>query len=369
MRVQYTGPAKDFSGYGECSRHDIASLIEAGVDVTTQIPVYTPKYSDYGRLGEMAVERENKPIGYKIKILHTTPNVYMNYLEDEKYHIGRAFWETDRLPLDFVKQLQLVDEIWTGSEFNKQAMINSGVNIPIHIIPEAIDDTLDVESIKPFLTESDDFKFYSIFEWTERKNPKGLLEAFWKAFEDTLDVCLILKVYVDNFNHKGDEIDIDIRKTKAKLGLKRYAPVYLYRQLMDRRHIYRLHQTGDCFVSLHRGEGWGIPQMEAMLMSKPIISTNIGGVHEYLKHKKNAMLIDYKTCPVKNTRNQQWYTPDQRWAEADQEQAIESMRYIYKNRKQAVNIGKEARKNIIEVSGLKAVGKKMLDRLNKIDRA
>ncbi len=52
--------------------------------------------------------------------------------------------------------------------------------------------------------------------------------------------------------------------------------------------------TFDCFVSAHRGEGWGVPQMEAMLMGKPIISTSCGGIHEHLKDKEDALLLPFK---------------------------------------------------------------------------
>ena len=90
----------------------------------------------------------------------------------------------------------------------------------------------------------------------------------------------MLKTYLDNFTYeKRNEIDRDVKKLKAKLGLKSYPPVYLFRDLMTRGQVYRFHKTGHCFVSLHRGEGWGIPQMEAMLLKRPVISTAAGGFY------------------------------------------------------------------------------------------
>src|SRR4051812_27781725 len=118
MKVKYCGPAKDYSGYGEANRHDIAALMAAGLDVTTQIPMYVLEISDYGKLGKLAVEAENRYEGYEIKIIHTTPNTYKQFMEPGKYHIGRVFWETDKLPDDFAKNCELMDEIWTGSQYN-----------------------------------------------------------------------------------------------------------------------------------------------------------------------------------------------------------------------------------------------------------
>ena len=105
MKVKYVGPARDYSGYGEAVRHDIGALVKAGAQVTTQIPVYCPELSDYGELGDLAVSLEKRELGYNIKILHVTPNVYGQFFEPNKYIIGRAFWETDKVPLDFALHL------------------------------------------------------------------------------------------------------------------------------------------------------------------------------------------------------------------------------------------------------------------------
>ena len=369
MKVKYTGPAKDYSGYGEAVRHDIGALVAAGVEVTTQIPIYVPELSDYGELGDLAVSLENRELGYLIKIIHTTPNVYGMFAEPQKYIVGRAFWETDKVPLDFSINLQQANEIWTGSEFNKQAMVNASVTKDIFIIPEAIDARLSPHDVEPYITDNNkDYKFYSIFEWTERKNPLAMLEAFWREFEGVEGVSLSLKTYQISFGpDKREGIDQQIRKLKAKLNLKSYAPVYMYRQLMDRYQVYRFHKTFDCFVSAHRGEGWGIPQMEALLMEKPVISTNLGGIHEYLTHEKDAMLIGYTMIPVDNKGyNGQWYTPDQKWAAIDIDELRKSMRWAFENQDDAKKMGKEGRKTVVAKFDLPVVGAVMRHRLQEI---
>lgn len=370
MNVKYCGSAKDYSGYGEANRHDIAALVTAGVDVTTQIPVYVPELSDYGKLGDIAIEREHRKIPYDIKILHVTPNVYRPYIEPLKYHIGRVFWETDKLPKDFADGVNLIDEVWTGSEFNADAIRNAGVLKPIHIIPEAIDTDIDVHSYPPYhIPYTQDYKFYSIFEWTERKNPKALLEAFWREFENTEGVSLTIKTYLDNFtNTRRREIEKDISLLKTKLGLKRYAPLYLYRRLMDRRQVYRFHKTFDCFVSAHRGEGWGIPQMEALLLENPVISTNCGGIHEHLKNGKDALLLPYDLVKLSgNNRNTQWYTAEQKWANVDIAELRKAMRFAFENSDEVKKMGINGGKTVRAKFSLEAVGAIMKQRLEEIE--
>lgn len=369
MKIKYCGPAKDYSGYGEANRHDIAALVSAGLDVTTQLPSFTLEIADFGTVGDVAVTRENKQIGYRIKILHTTPNIFQAYMEPQKYHIGRVFWETDKIPLEFAMGAQLMDEIWTGSEFNKQAIINCGVTKPIYIIPEAID--TDIGEINPYIIDyKQNYKFYSIFEWTERKNPGALLEAYWREFENTEGVSLTLKTYVDNFTpDKRSEIKQYIRMIKKGLNLKRFAPLFIYTNLMDRRQIYRFHKTFDCFVSTHRGEGWGIPQMEAMLVGNPIISTNCGGIHEYLKNSEHAYLLTHTLINLKeNNRNRQWYTMDQKWADVNVNEVRQALRFMFQNKEKANEMGKKAKELVEREFSLRAVGIKMRERLLQVQK-
>lgn len=368
MNIKYIGPAKDYSGYGEAVRHDIGSLVSAGIEVTCQIPHYTKESTDFGKLGEIVDNLEDRQIDYQVVVIHTTPDQFRRYREEGKYNIGRVFWETDKLPPDFAEACQLMDEIWTGSKFNAEAIRKAGVNKPIYIIPEAIDANLDISAIKPYMSKADKtFSFYSIFEWTERKNPDALLRAYWSEFTEKDNVSLVIKTYVDDFSvAKRREITAAVGAIKHAINMDYYAPVYLYRDLMLRQQVYRFHKSFHCFVSAHRGEGWGIPQMEAMLLGRPVISTDLGGIHEYLTDKIDAMLLPCDLVPVSNTRNTQWYLPDQNWGQITIENLRKAMRYAYENSDQATKIGAAGRETVLKEFSLEAVGKKMHERLMEL---
>jgi glycosyltransferase involved in cell wall biosynthesis len=107
--------------------------------------------------------------------------------------------------------------------------------------------------------------------------------------------------------------------------------------------------------------------MEAMLVSNPVISTNCGGIHEYLQNDEHAKLIPYKSIPLKgNNRNQQWYLPDQNWAEIDAPQLMKALREVYNNQQQARNMGARAKAFVSDKFSLEAVGKYMRKRLEEI---
>lgn len=368
MNIKYIGPARDYSGYGEAVRHDIAALMAAGIEVTSIVPSYTLEIADFGELSEKVRYTENREIPYETIIIHTTPNIYGQYFEPGKYHIGRVFWETDKIPEEFAQGIEkYTDEVWTGSEYNKQAIQRAGVTKPIHIIPQAIDIGVNPELVKPYKTGKEGtYKFYSIFEWTNRKNPLALLEAYWTEFQNNESVSLTIKTYLDNFTpEKRAEIDSHINALKARLNFKAFAPVGLYRKLLDRSQMYRFHQSFDCFVSAHRGEGWGIPQMEALIMQKPVISTGAGGIHEYIK--ECAFMIPYTMQPLTgNNRNQQWYALDQNWAEIDQTALRQALRAAYADQIKAKELGRTGRDFVVSTFSPERVGEIMRDRLDQI---
>lgn len=373
MNVCYFGPLLDHSGYGEANRHAAAALDAAGQHVIARSVRYTVDNADFGTLGDVVKRLLANEGDYRVKILHTTPDQYPRHMEPGKYHIGHFFWETTRVPEEFAEGLRQVDEIWTGSQANVEAIQAAGVETPVFVFPQAIETHRpSVEAYE--LPNFDGLLFYSIFEWTDRKNPQALLNAYWSEFSAHDNVGLLLKTYFRNFTFaEKRQIREQIANLKRRfieehgVDPREVAPVFLYPELMDRRQIQRLHATGDVFVSAHRGEGWGIPQVEAMLAGKPIISTNYGGVHEYLDDGDNALLLPYDLVPVRGmTHSSRWYNSDQSWAEVKQADLQHRMRYLRNQPETRKMIGEAAQKFVESQLNLKTVGNLMAERLNEI---
>ncbi len=370
MNVCYLGPLKDYSGYGEANRHAVAALDAAGVYVIPELVSYSVESSDFGSLGKRIEPLFNHGGKYRIKILHTTPNVFKKHVEPGKYHIAHFFWETDRIPDDFVTGLNLCDEIWTGSEANKAALISTGVDKPVYIFPQAIETQREWPSAYE-IPDFDGYLFYSIFEWTDRKNPAGLLDAFWREFQGDENVGLLIKTYFNGFSSASRRmIRHQIEVMKRRSGLDKFPPVFLYLDLMDRQQVMRLHQTGHAYVSAHRGEGWGVPQVEAALNGKPFISTGYGGAHEWFEHGKEALLIPFDMVPLNGMEHSsRWYTREQKWAEPDLTQLRAAMRYCYSHQGEAAAIGRRAQERVLERFNLERVGREMAERLKTIEGA
>lgn len=368
MKIAYEGPLLDYSGYGEANRHAVAALKAAGVDVVGKLLTYASERADYGTMGPIMHEvLENKDTDYKIKIMHTTPDEFYRLTEPGKYHIAHFFWETDRVPTMYAEAFKHVDEIWTGSLANKKALENAGVDKPIVIFPQATETEREWPP-KYELPDFDGYLFYSIFEWTDRKNPKALINAFYQEFQQGESVGLLIKTYFRNFsftNKKMIRNAVQVLKDQYDGELP---PVFLYLDLMDRQQIMRIHSTGDCFVSAHRGEGWGVPQVEATLAGNPIISTGYGGMHEYFTDGKDAVLLPYKMQQLRGMDHAQHiYTPDQKWAEVDHDKLRGAMRWAFNNQEDAAYMGRKGQRNSEKQFNFKVVGRAMAERLKDIE--
>ncbi len=369
MNVAYLGPLKDYSGYGEANRHAVCALDAAGVKVMAQLVAYSHDSPNFGEIGQQVGRLLQNEDDYSIKILHTTPDQYRRHMESDKYHIGHFFWETDCVPEDFAAGLELMDEIWTGSQAGRAAILAAGVKTPIHVFPQALDTARPVPAKKYQLPGFDGFLFYSIFEWTDRKNPLALLETYYKNFQAGDKVGLLLKTYFVDFTlPRKRMIRGEIESLKRRLGLSSYPPVFLFLDLLDRDQMMRLHITGDCFVSAHRGEGWGVPQVEAALAGNPMISTSYGGCHEYFTDQQNAWLLPYKMVPVRGMEHSaRWYTGAQNWAEVNREALGDAMVQAAGNPGRALRMGGRAKELVCQDFNFQAVGKLMAARLHEIE--
>lgn len=367
MNVAYQGPLKDYSGYGEANRHAVAALHAAGINVAGQLVRYTSEPSDFGPIGQLMDQLLLNDYQYKIKIMHTTPDEFKRLMEPGKYHIAHFFWETDKIPQIYADGLKLVDEIWTGSEDNAEAIRNGGVDKPIFIYPQAIE--TEREWPKPYLIpDFDGTLFYSIFEWTDRKNPEALLKAFWKEFEGRDDVGLLIKTYFRNFTLQNKKmIRNQIDMLKAQAGVKKFPPVFLYLDLLDRSQMMRIHKTGDVYISAHRGEGWGVPQVEAALAGNAVISTNYGGCHQYFSDKEMRRLPFSMQTLRGMSHAGNLYGTDQRWADVEIDAVREAMRWAVDKPKELARMGKAGQKVVLDKFNLEAVGKLMADRLKEIE--
>lgn len=371
MNVTYIGPVLDSSGYGNASRNNVAALHEVGVKVDVVPISFEKAKTDMGKLGKLMQSLTNPHADNDIRIIHCTPQNYPQVINKTEYNIGYAAWESDRLPDGWSKYINMLQEIWVPSEYNVEVFKNSGVNIPVKCMPHAFDVTKVTQPDLSLVSKrnDDEFIFYSIFQWLERKNPVDLLNAYLTEFGAEENVTLVLKTFMVNHNSPKEvaQIKQQIGTIKRNLHLKTFPRVLLITELLSSAEMAGLHAVGDCFVLAHRCEGFGIPIAEAMLSGKPTISTGYGGAVDFVSHGETGYLSKYMVTPVVGMP---WpiYNAKQNWAQPDITDFRKLMRHVYENRDEAKQVGQTGKEWIEQNLSWQSVGNMMKERLLEIEK-
>jgi glycosyltransferase involved in cell wall biosynthesis len=367
IAVSYCGTWSDPSGYGAANRNFITALWAAGVETKTELVTQTSERAEGSWVSALCNALKDRKIEYKIKFIHLTADLIPKYMEHGKYHIYHCFWETDKLPKPWIEPMNMVNEIWTASEKQAGMIKKSGVTVPIHWFPQPIDTSHLGQPYNSYrIPNFEGLIFLSIFQWIERKNPKALLQTYWKTFTEKTNVALVLKTY--RITYLPNEIEIikqEIQKWKTELNLPHYPKVFLVKNLMNISDIFKLHFTGDCFVTTTRGEGWQIPVAEAALMGKPVIAIDKTGIFDYLP-KDIYYSCNTSESQVTEVSYIPWYEKSQKWLDINQEDLGGHMLSVYNDRSLAINKGIKIQKYVRENFNYHTIGTQMKNRLEQI---
>ena len=362
--IKYISPAFDNSGYAQASRGNILALHSLGVPITLSPISFEQQRPDLGKEGELLKGLVNKDIEYNVVIIHTTPEFWSREKEAGKVNVGYTIWETSKLHPDWKNYInENVDKVLVGSRWNVDVFKNSGVEVPIGVVPHGIS-VDEFNGVKPYNiagVPDDAYVFYSIFQWTERKHPVALMKAYWYAFQNAEEnVALVLKVYRGNYSEGEKEaIRTTVKKLKAVTPMDYHPKVYLILDLLSQDEMLGLHARGDCYVSLDRGEGFGLCPFTAAACGNPIIITGYGGATEYAK-PRNSYLVDYNLTPVHGMPWSPWYRGDQLWAEPNVVRGSEHMRSVFTDRDKAAEKAVKLKKSIKEKFSWKKIGNKII---------
>ena len=363
--VLFSCAALGAAGYSQASRDYISAMGLYPNDITLSVKSvnFEPVNTDQSLYLSNISKFLDKKITPKINIIHMTPDCMPRFKVPGIKNIGYTVWETTKLPDHWVTICNSMDEIWVPSEWNVEIFKGSGVKVPV----VKIEHTIDPEQFKPgpiidLGLPKDKFIFYSIFQWSERKNPAATIRAFLSEFSKDDNVVLVLKTYKkDGSQLDRDSVRDEINAIKASMHISDSPQITLLHKMMSRQELLSLHRTGHCLVSPHRAEGWGCTIQEALAMGTPVIATGFGGNMEFMNHD-NSYVLDYQLTPVSGMA-MNIYSGRGMWAEPDVGQLMAYMRHVYENYSEAKL---KATENISmqERYSWSNIGKKMIDTLN-----
>src|SRR5581483_10887030 len=326
IALTYYGHVFDASGYGQAARSYIHALHSAGV----RLSVVDLMHHGHQVRDELVDSLVGRPITPDFHLFHGIPPQWARLAFRLRNAIGMTVWETDTMPTQWRNILGHVVDVWLPCTFNVDTF-QRDIQTPIFRLPHPVvgrrvnGHVVDANRLIGSTPES--FVFYSIFEWQERKGPIDLLRAYFTAFPDEGDTLLVLKVNPGAADVAARAVD-DMRR-----DLGSSARVHVRAAGWGEPEIEALHERGNCYVSLHRGEGWGYPLFDAVTRGRPVIATAFAGPLDYLRGD-SARLVPYTLAPVR--QRYAYYGPQMRWAEPDVAEAVRAMRDVYTDRDAAM---------------------------------
>lgn len=273
--------------------------------------------------------------------------------------IAYAPWELPRLPAHEAEFLENnFDEVWTSSSFSTEA-IGRSVKIPVITMPLPIDVTsVSGKKRRDFGLPENTFMFLFAFDMhsrIERKNPEGLITSFVQTFGSRSDVILVISI--------KNSADFPA-EYKALVSLtKQHANILLHTDYLSRSDMLALLKCADCFVSLHRSEGFGLLLAESMALSVPVIATDYGGSTDFINETTGYPVAYEKTVLQKNAGP---YATGEVWAEPNIVSAGMLMTYVLEHRGEALTKAAKASALMKAEYSKDVIGQRIKERLQII---
>ena len=252
-----------------------------------------------------------------------------------KYNIGYWAWELPEFPDAWVQAADYFDEIWTPSHFSAQAIAEK-MPVPVLVMPHAISfDRPQGDFRGKFGLPRDRYLFlflYDLNSYSERKNPAAVIEAFRRSGLAGSGAALVIKIH----NVAGNEADFE----KLRTDVAALPGTVLITQTLSRGEIYEPESACDCFVSLHRSEGFGLAVGECMFLGKPVIVTDWSATKEFVDESCGCPV---RCRTIRLDRNHGPYAKGQLWADPDVAHAGRWMRCLFEDRALGARLGAAAR--------------------------
>jgi SAM-dependent methyltransferase/glycosyltransferase involved in cell wall biosynthesis len=345
-------------GVGETARQVVAALERA------DMPVATVGLSASASRQDHEYETDTIRPTFPVNLICVNADMLPTFADQagpgfffDRYSIGLWWWEINEFPERFSKAFEPLDEIWVGSHFVADA-ISAVSPVPVVKVTMPVSMPEIEEFDRGALGLPEGFVFLFVFDYHsvfERKNPLGLVEAFEQAFPEGTGASLMLKSI--NSEHYPEEHG---RLIEAAKGHRDIHVIDRYVTAAEKNAMFA---GCDCYVSLHRSEGFGNTLAEAMYLGKSVIATGYSGNMEFMT-PHNSYPVDYTLRPVGDDAGP--YPPAGEWAEPDIGHAARLMRHVFEDQREAGERGRRAAEDLRRNHSPEAAGRAMADRIRRV---
>lgn len=337
-KVLLRGPVLTQSGYGVHARQ-VAKWLFSRQDIDVEVqalpwgdtPWLIDGNQDGGLVGKL-MEKTIDPTGkiYDASVQLQLPNEWDTKLA--KTNIGiTAGVETDKCNPSWVQACNSMSLVLVPSKHAKASLTSSGnITTPVEIVPESYSEAIDGTA----KTKIDELDFATSFNFlvfgqltgnnpeNDRKNLFYTVKWLCENFANDEDVGIVIKTNAGRNTHIDRKHVTQVLKSLL-LEVRRgpFPKVHLLHGDMADEEVASLyrHPKIKALVALTRGEGYGLPILEAAASGLPVIATNWSGHLDFLSNGK-FIDVDYTLETVHPSRiDGKIFMPGSKWAQPKEE--------------------------------------------------
>jgi len=219
-------------------------------------------------------------------------------------NIQWVVFETTKPP-DFIMDVcKSADQVWVPTSWGRDVLLSQGLDRGhVQVVHEGVNS--DVFYPRLGLNSSDPFIFLFVGKYETRKCLEETMQAFAQVYRDDTTVQLVIKT---GYFLQDPERCTRLMQLHTDLGCNNIQIIYSGVTGQDMWNLYR---GANAFVLPSRGEGWGLPLIEAAAMGVPIISTCWSGPTEFLDLcRTSTIAVDFELEPV-HCDEHKMYSPTQ----------------------------------------------------------
>jgi glycosyltransferase involved in cell wall biosynthesis len=310
-------------GVGEAARATISALDAGRIPV---LPVHGPWRPGHRQGHRFATFRPEDAM-FPVSLLCVNADVTGRWLaeagpdfRDGRYTIGLWWWEVTRWPEQWLSAFDHVDEVWVATDHIRAALAPVST-VPVTKITLPVRVPTPRRRSRAALGLPDGFLFLFMFDYwsvVERKNPLDTIEAFIAAFAPGEGAKLAIKCINHDVNPAAHE--------QLRAAAARHPDIHVIEGYVSAADKNSMLASADCYISLHRAEGYGLTLAESLLLGKPVIATGYSGNLDFMS-PKGSWLVDADMVPIGPGNDP--YPADGEWAQPDVAQASRYMREIF----------------------------------------
>ncbi|HMD96029.1 MAG TPA: glycosyltransferase [Terriglobia bacterium] len=275
-------------------------------------------------------------------------------------------WEYGAVPSVWVDQIRRnVDELWVPSRFVRDVFVRCGVESDrVQVIPNGVDPKVFTPE-GPVLRPHGCRKFMFLFVGgaIRRKGVDALLQAYKACFDPGEHVTLVIHILGSAGAYQHNTLTAQMQEVAND---PKAPHLQFLVDSFDDATLASVYRGCDAFVLPYRGEGFGMPLVEAMACGKPVITTARGPSEDFCS-KKTAYLVSAREEEVPDDPPPLGqFAGDFTWFEPDLGELALTLRYVYEHRDEAIQRGRAASKTIRERYAWSRVTQIYLDRIRQL---